>query len=242
MKTETIEIDGKTYFVRVHYENRPQARASIGRNTVNIRLPISIGRGEQFRQLLEMKKWVIDRLKESPEKFKPKEQKQYDDGEKLKIGEEEFTLKIDFKDKNSSSARIIKDTILLSISGNLSKDRQNKHVSTLLSRCIASKRLPVLQQKIFELNEKHFNQKVNKIFFKNLKSKWGSCSKNSNINISTRLLFAPDDVLEYVCIHELAHLLEHNHSENFWALVEKALPDYKQKSDWLKQNGHACEF
>ncbi|HKZ41668.1 MAG TPA: M48 family metallopeptidase, partial [Candidatus Hodarchaeales archaeon] len=61
-------------------------------------------------------------------------------------------------------------------------------------------------------------------------------------NISTRLLFAPDEVLEYVCIHELAHLIEHNHSDRFWALVEKAMPYYPQQKQWLKEHGESIRF
>ncbi|MBI2669489.1 M48 family metallopeptidase [Candidatus Woesearchaeota archaeon] len=93
-----------------------------------------------------------------------------------------------------------------------------------------------------ELNAKHFHQKINKIFFKNIKSRWGSCSSNGNINISSGLLFAPDEVLESVCIHELAHLIEHNHSERFWTLVKTALPDYDERKKWLQENGQACSF
>jgi predicted metal-dependent hydrolase len=55
-------------------------------------------------------------------------------------------------------------------------------------------------------------------------------------------LVAPEDVLEYVCIHELAHLVEYNHSKRFWSLVEKAMPDYKEKREWLKKNGYKCVF
>ena len=51
-----------------------------------------------------------------------------------------------------------------------------------------------------------------------------------------------DDILEYVCIHELAHLIEHNHSDRFWALVEKAMPNFREKINWLKENGHGCSF
>jgi len=83
---------------------------------------------------------------------------------------------------------------------------------------------------------------INKIFFKNLRSRWGSCSERSNINISTGLLFAPEDVLEYICIHELAHLIEQNHSSRFWQLVEKAMPDYREKEKWLNENGGKCGF
>jgi len=128
------------------------------------------------------------------------------------------------------------------INSKLPKDRQNKHVSTLLSRYIASKRIHELKSKIHELNNKHFNKNINKIFFKNNKSNGGSCSSKGNINISTRLLFAPVEVLEYVCIHELAHLVEPNHSDSFWKIVETAMPDYEEKIKWLKENRHKCEF
>ena len=80
------------------------------------------------------------------------------------------------------------------------------------------------------------------MFLKYNTSSWGTCSSSKNINLSTRLLFAPDGVIEYVCIHELAHMLEMNHSERFWNLVERAMPDYKEKIDWLKQNEDQCWF
>jgi len=151
-------------------------------------------------------------------------------------------LKLQFAEKAGSSARIEGNAILLSISANLPKETQTSHISALLSRCIASKRLPALKEKMQALNQQHFNLPLNKIFFKHNKSNWGSCSARGNINISTRLLFAPEDVLEYVCIHELAHLKEQNHSESFWSLVENAMPAYKEKVAWLKENGDGCVF
>lgn len=242
MKTETIDVNGKEYLVKIYYENRNNSRVSIGKQAINIRLPSFLNREERFKQLFRMKVWARKKLIENPEKFKQEIQKQYRNGDILKVGNKEYRLKIDFKDKKNSSARIIKEIILLSISSNLSKEQRNKHISTLLSRCIASKRLPKLKEKINEINKKHFNQKINKIFFKHNKSNWGSCSKAGNINISTRLLFAPDGVLEYVCVHELAHLAEHNHSKKFWGFVEKAMPEYNEKVEWLKENGDECKF
>ncbi len=243
MKTQTMLVNGKQFLVKIHYEDKESEKVSIGRNSINIRIPLSLSRQEQFLKLLEMKKWAENRILEKPEKFKQEEQKKiYQNGDKINIGNEEFTLIIETKDKNNSSAKIIGNTIYFQVSAKLSKEQQNKHVSVLLSRCIGRKRLPKLQEKILELNQKHFNQKIGKIFFKNTKSIWGSCSENNNINISTRLLFAPEEVLGYVCIHELAHLIEPNHSEKFWALVEKAMPEYKEKRNWLKKNENQCIF
>ena len=242
MRTELIEVNGIKYSLNIHYESRQNSTASIGKKLVNIRIPLSLNREEQFRQLLKMKSWIIKKLQENPEKFKPEVQKVYKSGDILKIDNEDYTLLIEFKEKQSSSARIIGNTIYFIISSTLSNDKQNRHISTLLSRCVARKRLPKLKEKINALNNAHFQQNLKKIFFKYNKSNWGSCSQDGNINISTRLLFAPDDILEYVCIHELAHLIEHNHSDRFWSLVEKAMPDYKDKEKWLKENGSECYF
>ena len=243
MQTELLEINGIKYSVKICYENRSNSRVSIGRTAINIRIPSFLSREEKASQLSRMRTWAKNKIMKNPEKFRPKLRKEYKDGDTVKIGEEKFTLRIEFRDKKGSSARLVGNTIKLSISCNLSKEEQDNHISCLISRVVARKRLPKLQKKIYELNKKHFNQKrINKIFFKHNKSNWGSCSKAGNINISTRLLFAPDEVLEYVCIHELAHLIELNHSNRFWTLVEKAMPDYYEKERWLKENGDLCRF
>lgn len=242
MPVETLEANGIRYPLKIHYEKRNNCSVSIRKNGINIRIPSFLNREERFRQLLKMKQWARNKLTENPDRFKPEIQKEYRDQDTLKIGPDEYTLRIDLKDKRSSSARFEGNTIRFSISANLSKEMQNKHVSTLLSRCIARKRIPDLKKKIDELNKTHFNVPLGKIFFKHNKSNWGSCSSAGNINISTRLLFAPDDVLEYVCVHELAHLVVRNHSERFWVLVEKAMPDYRGKTKWLRENGDKCKF
>jgi len=242
MMTENLEIDGVIYTLNIHYEQRNNGKATIKKGSINIRIPLGMNREEQFQQLMKMKAWVKKKLQENKERFKPAPQKEYRDGDLLRIGNDEFRLDIRFKDKQSSFGRVDGNDIELVISSNLPPDRQKEHVSTLLSRVIAGKRLPGLKRKIEELNSRHFSQKINGIYFKHNKSNWGSCSSKGNINISTRLLFAPDDVLEYVCIHELAHLIEPNHSDTFWNLVQTAMPEYKEKEGWLKENGGNCQF
>jgi len=67
------------------------------------------------------------------------------------------------------------------------------------------------------------------------KTHWGSCSGKNSINFSWRLVMADDDVIDYVVVHELAHIKEHNHSDRFWAVVEGVLPDYKARQAKLKE-------
>lgn len=240
MKTDYIEVNGIGYLIKIFHEDRQSSTVSISKKSINIRIPLSMNREEQFRSILKMKHWAKEQLEKNPPKRE--KAKEYADGELLKVGDAEYKLNISFASKQSSSARIHDNLIYICVSSELPKETQNKHISSLLSRIIARKRIPFLKEKLNTLNERHFKQKINKIFFKNHKSRWGSCSANGNINISTRLLFAPDDVLDYICIHELAHLIEHNHSDRFWALVEKAMPDYKEKEKWLKEQDNNAGF
>ena len=68
-------------------------------------------------------------------------------------------------------------------------------------------------------------------------SRWGSCSTDGALSFSWRLIFAPIEVLDYVIAHEVAHLREHNHSPDFWALVEQLDPRYRTHRRWLKTHG-----
>lgn len=67
------------------------------------------------------------------------------------------------------------------------------------------------------------------------KKRWGSCSGRDSLNFSWRLIMAPPRAVEYVVVHELAHIREHNHSQRFWNIVEKQMPDYRQRQELLRQ-------
>ena len=66
------------------------------------------------------------------------------------------------------------------------------------------------------------------------KTRWGSCSDKNSLNFSWRLIMAADGVIDYIVVHELAHIIEHNHSPRFWAIVEGVLPDHKERQKRLK--------
>lgn len=69
------------------------------------------------------------------------------------------------------------------------------------------------------------------------KTRWGSCSSRGNLNFNWKLILMPEQILDYVVVHELAHLKQMNHSEAFWAEVGRVLPDYKAQRAWLKIHG-----
>lgn len=76
-----------------------------------------------------------------------------------------------------------------------------------------------------------------RVSFRSPKTRWGSCSSEKNLMINWKLIMAPMEIIDYVVCHELCHLLEMNHSQDFWALVAKQIPDWKQRRNWLRENG-----
>jgi len=239
---EVICIGDKQFHVNIKLEKRNNFRVSIGKKSISIRTPDFLPREELFKNITKMKQWARQKILNNPERFKQEPQRTYQNGQEIAVGNETYLLMIDYSDKSSSSAKMKGNTIFLNISSNLDDAKKSSHISTLISRCIAGKKLSDVKKRVDELNKEHFQREIKQVFLKYNKSNWGSCSENSNINISTRALFAPPDVLDYLCIHELAHLVEQNHSDNFWALVEKAMPDYKDKQKWLRENGDKCRF
>jgi len=69
------------------------------------------------------------------------------------------------------------------------------------------------------------------------RSRWGSCSMSGRISFNWKVIIAPNRVVDYVVVHELCHLVHHNHGSEFWRQVRSVLPDYEESRLWLKDNG-----
>ena len=88
----------------------------------------------------------------------------------------------------------------------------------------------------------HLKINYNKISVKEQSSRWGSCSNKGNLNFNWKLILAPRKVFDYVVAHEVAHLIEPNHSPSFWQVVYQLHPNYKNEQKWLKQNGTSLDI
>lgn len=88
---------------------------------------------------------------------------------------------------------------------------------------------------------KKMNTSFNKLTLRKQKTRWGSCSSQRNLNFNWQLVHFEPKIIDYVIIHELAHLTHMNHSKDFWELVEKYDPEYRKHVGWLKRNGLSLE-
>jgi len=235
-------VDGNDYKVKIKISRRSSFKVSISKETINIKAPNHLTREELQKNIEKMKLWAKNKIIENPEKFVRETTKPYYDGQEIIVGKEKYFLRISYGEKNRSTARIEEETIIMNISSGLSDEKKSQHIKELISKCVARKRFPEIKRRIEELNELYCQKDINKITLRHNNSKWGSCSEKGNINISTRILFAPPEVFDYLAIHELTHLIEQNHSKKFWKLIKRAMPNYKEKRGWLKENGHLCQF
>lgn len=80
-----------------------------------------------------------------------------------------------------------------------------------------------------------------RIMISDLKVRWASCTPKNNLNFNWRIVKAPAFVIDYLIVHELAHLLEPNHTERFWTIVAVQIPRYAAAKDWLREQGAALE-
>lgn len=88
----------------------------------------------------------------------------------------------------------------------------------------------------------YIGKPVRAIHIKEQKTRWGSCSSLGNLNFNWKIIMAPPEVVDYVIVHELCHLLQMNHSAQFWQEVSKILPEYRKYRKWLKENGKMLEL
>ncbi len=101
-------------------------------------------------------------------------------------------------------------------------------------------------RELFEDRANHFAEEMgveyDKIEVRNQRTKWGSCSTTGTLGLNWRLMMAPPGVVDYIVVHELAHLREQNHSDEFWSVVAEHDPEYEKHAEWLRNEGIQLVF
>lgn len=226
----------------ISIERRRDTRFGLTGKRATLRMPVGVQNDYVRQQLTNLQTWVTGVFEKKPATRQPFEQKIYKTGDLLTVGPRTYRLEVQLEDRATHSAKLIGDTIQLQLSIKSTPHHLQKSTKTLLSRVVAGDYYPEIRRRVLDWNDRTFRQSITSVNLKYNHSNWGSCSSRSNVNLSTRLLFAPEEVQDYVILHELAHLVELNHSNRFWALVEQHMPDYPEKERWLKVNRAACDF
>ncbi len=234
MLPEKASINGKEYAINYVYVNSRIAKAIVkDGNNILIKMPKSYFWPQKIKTAKILIEKVARRLEIDPYWGIFTYPKFYD-GQKISILGREYLLKIG-KGVKRSSCKIYENSILIRLK---ESDEIEKKKVRLIRRCLSRHMLKELEERVKKINNEHFGFEIKEVRISYAIGRWGSCNAlKKSIRINMLTLMAPLEVIDYVIVHELAHLKEPNHSDKFWSIVKEACPDYKERSRWLKENG-----
>jgi len=237
LEKRLIKIANEEYTFNIFTEQRNSTRVAITNHGVNIRIPIHLSTKNKQKEIDELIHWAAQRIQNTA--IAKQKKKTYAHNDYLKTHSKIYKLKIEIRPSVKNFSKINGNYIIFKIADKHDEQVRQKYISKQLQKLLAKAHHKELNDHVNLINQRHFNKQVNKVCYKYTMSRWGACKHTHNeIDISTKLLLAPLPVLEYVIIHELAHLIEPNHSKRFWNIVASIDQNYKRKKKWLHKNGN----
>lgn len=107
-------------------------------------------------------------------------------------------------------------------------------VNAILKEWYRTQAEHIIGKRVPELSER-CGVSYRKVTIRSQKTRWGSCSQKGNLSLNWKLVTAPPEVIDYVIVHELLHMIEMNHSRRFWKLVDKCCPAWRDHKKWLRK-------
>ncbi len=197
--------------------------------TITLHLPKNVSKNEIDNFLDRKKFWLHSKINHK-QKYPPKQIKEYLSGTSITYLGRNYKFEIITKKINGV---IFKNRFYVS-KNNLPE------IDLLLKEWYIKQANQKFNQKT-EIFAKQLGVKYNMIKISYNKYRWGSCTPKNNLTFNWKLMKAPIHVIEYVIVHELAHLIEENHSDKFWSIVKSILPKYAESKNWLKEYGYYLE-
>ena len=197
-----------------------------------VSIPIGMSYNSAIRLVTEKKLWIKQHL----DKMKEFENQQTMFDEDSNYCTKHHKLHLRKEERINISVRISKGKINVIYPAALKSDSKEiqSAIRKGIERALKSEAKQYLPEKVKELAVK-FGVNYNKLTLKNIKSRWGSCSRKNNINLSIHLMHLPDHLIDYVILHELAHTVHHNHSKRFWTLLDKVTGGAKSLDKELRK-------
>jgi len=185
---------------------------------VKVSIPIGMSYNCAIRLVIDKQVWIKTHL----DKMKEFESQQTTFDENSGYCTKHHKLELRKANRKKISVRVSKGKINVIYPTDLKCDSIEIQTAIRkgIERALKVEAKKYLPEKVKGLAVK-FEFNFNKLTLKNIKSRWGSCSRKNNINLSIHLMRLPDHLVDYVILHELAHTVHHNHGKHFWTLLDK---------------------
>lgn len=237
MITSTTEyFEGNGFIAKVIRTGRKKT-ASVRVHQGEVSVVIPNGLPDTYLEELVTKKtrWIREKL-ELHRDVSPFNPKEYVSGECFTYLGRNYRLKV--VSGKSKSVKLKNGSLVVTLpDGSKSSDRV-KNALTEWYRAHAKQKL---KDKV-ERYAKIIGVTPSSVDVKTFKARWGSCCKRGVIQFNWKIIMAPNRIVDYVVVHELCHMKQHNHSSQFWKLVEKVIPEYVESKEWLKKHGGGLDI
>lgn len=229
---QTFQYGNKSVeYILIQSKRRKTFEVTVDRNEIVIRSPFDKSIKDIEQILNDKIKWISQKQREiqthRPEIIKPT----FDDNTTLPYLGENCKLKVIYTTKDKIEFTNNMFTVYL----NKKENRLEEKIKSLYNNWLYNRADQLFKEKVYQFS-KIIDVAPNQIIVKNLKNRWGSITKNKTVNLNVNLLKAPEDVMDYIIIHELCHLKIKGHSHKFWNYLKQFIPDYNQKIEWLRIN------
>ena len=217
----------------IRTERTKSASIEIDDDTVKITVPKNLS-DQRIAELIKNRTvWIRQKLKIQTETIRPKD-KEYVNGETFAYLGRNYRLKC--LSAGSGEVKLKSGYLTVPITKDASNVAKDCWVRASLKRWYQARALEKLKEKTKRYSA-ILGVSPKSIGVKDYKARWGSCSSSGDVSYNWRIIMAPHNVIDYIVVHELCHLLEHNHGPNYWKHVEHVIPNYKDCRQWLKVNG-----
>lgn len=206
------------YNAEIVYSKRKTVSITVSAdNKITLRCPIGYSRERAERFLIEKSDWIEEAVKRNERKLNLNAD--IFSYEKVFVGGQKLPLYIGCKNKEITESGVFVKSL---------KDLKKLYMDYFAES---------FKNRLQEVSAQT-GLKFNSVQIKSFKSRWGSCDGGNNISFNYRIFMLPDYIRYYIIVHELCHTVQHNHSQRFWKLVEKFVPDYKK----VKKALHGYDF
>ena len=219
-------------------ERRPRRKtASISvspKNEVHIIVPDHFS-DEQVQSIIDRKTdWIRSKMRFNSEVKYPYKPKEYVSGEAFAYLGRNYRLNVVISDP--APVKFENGRFYVQVPPTILPLYRNDYIVSELTFWYQSRGLKKLKERV-RIYSKRLDLKPLKVISKDLKSQWGSCTSKGEIFFNWKIVIAPISIIDYIVAHELCHMIHHNHSKEFWRLLQSILPDYKERKEWLRVNG-----
>jgi predicted metal-dependent hydrolase len=220
---------GKTIRFEIKYKNRTSIGMTIDSyGNVEVQAPKGIP-DERVLQVLE-ENWdrIHEKLEEMKDRLNGPQQKVYEHGESFLYLGNTYPIEI-IQNQNIDQDYVVFEGKRLRIHV---KQLEDEKIKQALKRFYYRQCKALVEGRI-TFYQSHFKTKPRSIRITDSKTTWGTCDSRLQLTFNWRLAMAPLEVVDYVVVHEMCHMVHLNHDRSFWRLVGKIMPDYKEKEKWL---------